>query len=190
MKPLDYPKMMFSFHAGWDELRWIHPSIVKVSVGLVLPLSLLPALMIALAGYYHGNYYEPGVSLVRWYEVAGLFFLAELATVPLMAWVIHLIAKDKGHPIQFHDSYLLAAVTPIPLWISSLSLLVPNLRFDAAIGLIGLVASGSLLYHGVSSILGIEEALDAQDVTYKVFAVGAIAWGLLVALAVLPTMGA
>ncbi|HUX90631.1 MAG TPA: YIP1 family protein [Gallionellaceae bacterium] len=189
MKPFDYPKMIFSYHTGWDELRGIHPSIGKVSVGMVLPLSLLPALMIALAGYLHGNYYEPGVSLQRWYDVAGLFFLAELATVPLMAWVIHLIAKEKGHPIHFHDSYLLAAVTPIPLWLSALSLLLPNLQFNAAIGLLGLVASGSLLYHGVSTILGIKEALDVQDVTYKVFAVGAIAWGVLVALVVLPTIG-
>lgn len=189
MKPLDYPKMMFSFHTGWDELRGIHPSILKVSAALVLPLALLPALMIALAGYRYGNYYEPGVSLQRWYDVAGLFFVAELVTVPLMAWVIHVIAKDKGHPVQFHDSYLLAAVTPIPLWLSALSLLLPNLQFNALIGLLGLIASGSLLYHGVSTILGIEEALDAQDVTYKVFAVGAIAWGLLVALAVLPIMG-
>lgn len=189
MKPLDYPKMMFSFHTGWDELRGIHPSIVKVSAGLVLPLSLVPALMIAAAGYLHGNYYEADLSLQRWYDVAGLFFLAELATVPLMAWVIHLIAKDKGHPIQFHDSYLLAAVTPIPLWLSALSLFVPSLQFNGTIGLLGLMASCSLLYHGVSAILGIEETLDVQDVTYKVFAIGAIAWGLLVALLVLPIMG-
>lgn len=189
MKPLDYPKMIFSFHTGWDELREIHPSIVKVSAGLVLPLSLLPALMIALAGNLHGNYYEPGVALQRWYDVAGLFFLAELATVPLMAWIIHLIAKDKGRPVRFHDSYLLAALTPIPLWLSALSLLVPSLQFNAIIGVLGLAASGSLLYHGVSNILGIEETLDAQDVTYKVFAIGAIAWGVLVALVVLPVMG-
>ncbi len=189
MRPLDYPKMMFSFHAGWDELCVIHPSIVKISLGLVLPLSLVPALMIALTGYLHSDYYEPGVALQRWYDVAGLFFLAELATVPLMAGIIHLIAKDKGHSIRFHDSYMLAAVTPIPLWLSALSLLLPNLLFNAVIGVAGLVASASLLYHGVSTILGIEESLDVQDVTYKVLSVGAIAWGLLVALAVLPTMG-
>lgn len=189
MKPLDYPKMIFSFHSGWDELRGVHPSIVKISAALVLPLSLLPVLMIALAGYLHGNYYEPGVSLQRWYDVAGLFFLAELATVPLMAWVIHLVAKDKGHPVEFHDSYLLAAVTPIPLWLSSLCLLLPNMQFNAALSVAGLAASASLLYHGVSSILGIDEQLDVQDVTYKVFAVGAIAWSLLVTLAVWPIMG-
>jgi hypothetical protein len=186
MKPLDYPKMMFSFHAGWDELRTLHPSIAKVSLGMVLPLSLLPALMIALAGYLHGNYYEPGASLQRWYDVAGLFLVAELATVPLMAWIIHTIAKEGNHPVRQQDSYLLAAMTPIPLWLSSLSLLLPSLLFNVAIGLLGLVASGSLLYHGVSSILGIKEPLDVQDVTYKVYAVGVMAWGLLVGLVVLP----
>jgi hypothetical protein len=189
MRPLDYPKMMFSFHAGWDELRRVPPSIIKVTLGLVLPLSLVPALMIALAGYLRGNYYEPGVPLQRWYDVAGLFFLAELATVPLMAWVIHSIARDKGHPIPFHLSYLVAALTPIPLWLSALSLVLPNLLFNTVIAFVGLGASGSMLFHGVSAILGIEESLDVQDVTYKVFAVGAIAWGLLVALAILPTMG-
>lgn len=189
MKLLDYPKMIFSFHSGWDELREIHPSIVKVSLALVLPLSLLPVLMIALAGYLHGNYYMPGVSVQRWYDVAGLFFLGELVTVPLMAWVIHLIAKDKGHPVEFHDSYLLAAVTPIPLWLSSLSLLLPSMQFNAVLSFVGLAASASLLYHGVRSILGIEEELDVQDVTYKVFAIGAIVWSLLVTLAVWPIMG-
>jgi hypothetical protein len=118
-----------------------------------------------------------------------LFFLAELMTVLLMAWVIQSIARDKDHPAEFHDSYLLAAVTPIPLWLSSLSLLWPNLLFNAVVGCAGLVASSSLLYHGVGTILGVDEPLDVQDVTYKVFAVGAIAWGVLVALVVLPIMG-
>jgi hypothetical protein len=189
MKLSNYPKMIFSFHSGWDDFREIHPSVMKISAGLVLPLSLVPVLMIAQAGYLHGNYYEPGVSVQRWYDVAGLFFLAELATVPLMAWIIHLIAKDKGHPVEFHDSFRLAAVTPIPLWLSSLCLLLPNMEFNAALGIAGLAASVSLLYHGVSSILGIDEPLHVQDVTYKVFAVGFIAWSLLVTLAVWPIMG-
>ena len=189
MRPTDYPKMVFSFHAGWDELRGIHPSIVKVFFTLVLPFSLVPAVMIILAGTLYGDYYASGVNPKRWYEVASLFFLVELLTVPLMALVIQATAKDRVGDVNFLDSYLVAAIAPIPLWVSALSLFVPNILFNVIIAVIGLLASGSLLYHGIGTILGISENLEAQDISLKVFAVGAIVWAFLIALVVWPIMG-
>ncbi len=188
MNLLAFPKMIFSFHGTWDELHGQCPPVVRTFFQITLPFSLLSALMIAVAGHWHGAYYAPATPTDRWDIVAALFFIVQLLTVPLMASLIQAIARDKGAAPDYRESYLAAALAPIPLWLSTLSLGVPSIAFAAACGLAGLAASASLLYHGLPALLGIHEELDAQDISYKVFAIGALVWALLVIAVVAPVI--
>ncbi len=88
MSPSQMPKMMLSFNQGWDELIRIHPSIFRMFALVVLPMSLLPPAMIYYAGGNYGDIFSPGVSAGQWHIAAGIFFLAELLTVPAMAWIM------------------------------------------------------------------------------------------------------
>jgi len=189
MKLSAYSKMMISFHDGWDELHRERPSITSLMLNLVLPFSLLPAAMILYAGHVNGGYYAPGVDISRWNMAALLFLFAELGTVPLMAWVLRQIAESKQLQASFHDSFVLAASAAIPLWLSSLVLLVPNLAVNLVGALFGLLGAFAMLYHGLPVMFGTDEDIESLDLAYSAISAGGAAWAILMALVLLPLFG-
>ncbi len=189
MKLSVYSRMMVSFHEGWDELQRERPSINNLMLNLVLPFSMLPSAMILYAGHVNGTYYAPQVPVERWDGAALLFLLAELATVPLMAWVLQQIAGSKQIAASFHDSFVLAASAALPLWLSSLVLLVPNLAFNLVGALFGLFGAFAMLYHGLPVMFGTDEDIESLDLAYSAISVGGAAWAILMALVLLPLFG-
>lgn len=176
MHLLQMPKMIFSFHGEWDELIRIHPSISRMFALVVLPLSLLPAAMIYYAGGQYGDVFVPGVSTAQWHTAAGIFLLAELLTVPVMAWLMHLASRANDVAANYHDCFTVAAIAPIPLWLSSLVLFIPNLAVGVVVGAVALVCSLALTYRGVYSLLHIHEQLRANEMAAYVTATGLLAW--------------
>jgi hypothetical protein len=83
---------------------------------------------------------------------------------------------------------MLAAVAPVPLWLSSLALFSDQIALIVAIALLGLAASVTLIFRGAESILKVEEGLEAFDIAYVVTALGLIAWALLVMLGLVPAL--
>ncbi len=180
MNLMQMPKMIFSFHEGWDEVIRIHPSIIRLFTWMVLPLSLLPPAMIYYAGGHYGDVFAPGVSPQQWYTAAGIFLVAELLTVPAMAWLIHLIVtKTYNVNAEYHECFTLAAIAPIPLWLSSLALFVPSLPTNIVIGFLALVCSTGLIYHGVYSLFQMRENLQAFQMATVIAGTGLFVWLLL-----------
>jgi hypothetical protein len=87
-----------------------------------------------------------------WATVAAVFFLAEMATFLAMGWLIKQIADTKGLSIDYHDAYLLAAVAPVPLRLSSLGLLIPALITNVVLSTMAMSLSCALLYHGLQAL--------------------------------------
>jgi hypothetical protein len=188
MKVIDYPLMLVSYHDGWDTLSRQHPTATTMLLKLVLPAVILPVSMILYAASRHGAYYAPDTPASAWIVVAELFFVAQLMSVPLMAWVIQSIAETQHISCRFDRCFQLAATSAIPLWLSSLTLLVPNILFNAACVAGGLGAAFSLMYHGLPTMIGEEEGVDAMGMAYTVIAAGATLWVLLVALVLMPML--
>ena len=111
MNILQMPRMIFSFSDGWDDLIRIHPSIARLFALLVLPLSLLPPAMIYYAGGRYGDVFVQGITPAQWQAAAGIFFLAELLTVPIMAWLIHLVARVNNAETNYHACFSVAIFT-------------------------------------------------------------------------------
>lgn len=176
MRPSKMPKMILSFHEGWDELIRVHPSVVRIFATLVLPFSVLPAAMIYYAGGNYGDIYAPGVSPVQWHTAAAIFFIAELLTVPAMAWIMHLACRANEVPAGYHECYTLAAIAPIPMWISSLVLFVPNLAVGVAVGALGLLCSLAITYRGMYALFRMREELRAMQMATVVTGAGLLAW--------------
>ena len=179
MNPSQMPKMMLSFHAGWDELIRIHPSIARMFARVVLPFSLLPPAMIYYAGGNYGDVFAAGVSPEQWHVSAAIFFVAELLTVPAMALLMHLVSRANDVATSYDKCFTLAAITPIPLWISSLVLFVPNLAVGVAVGALALLCSLALTYRGVYALLRMHEEIRALQMATVVTGVGLFAWLLL-----------
>ncbi|GAA5785906.1 hypothetical protein GCM10007860_30700 [Chitiniphilus shinanonensis] len=188
MKLADYSQMFVSYHEGWDQLVAAHPDRKAVFYKLVLPLSMIPAFMILYAGTLYGSYYAPVLSEAGWVLLAAIFLAAELGTVALMGWVIQQLAlRHTGN--GYDGGFLLAAVSAVPMWLSSLTLFVPNLTFNMVCAVLGLLAACALVYHGVPTMAGHERREDVRDMTYLVMWIGVGSWAILSILVLLPMLG-
>lgn len=185
MRLLQMPTMMFSFHRGWDDLIEQRPSMLRIFALVVLPLSLLPPAMIYWAGENHADMFVPGVPPEEWHSAAGIFFLAELATVPLMAWLMHSASRVNSVAADFRECFTLAAIAPIPLWLSSLVLVVPNLVVVVLVGGLALLCSLVLTYRGVYALLHMHEDVRALQMAAVITGAGLLAWLLLMQIVLL-----
>lgn len=188
MNILRLHKLFLSSPEGWQRLAQAQPSVLKLFILLVLPFSLVPPLMLEYAGRHVGAAMFPAVPGQAWGIAALLFLLAELATVPLMAWAIKSVAGSKGIDSRYYDAFLLAAVAPIPLWLSALVLFFDQIALIIAMVLLGVGGSVVLIFRGVKSILKVDEGLLVFDIAYTVTALGLIAWVVLVTLGIVPAL--
>jgi hypothetical protein len=188
MTILPIHKLFFSSQEGWDEVARIHPNVINLYALLVLPLSLLPPLMLEYAGRHFGTDLYPASTPMAWSLTALTFLLAELVTVPLMAWGIQSVANSKGIACDFHDAFTLAAIAPVPLWLSSLALFSGDPVLVVLLAALGLGGSVLLIFRGVEGILKVKEDVVAFELAFIVTGLGMIAWALLLVLGLMPAL--
>ena len=185
MKLSTLSQLPFSADRGWPEIERIHPRLVKLFAFLVLPLSLLPPAMLYYAGTHYPEVFLPQAADRDWGLIAGVFFLAEMVTLLVMGWLIREVAQTNGLRIDNHDAYLLAAIAPIPLWLSSLGLLVPSLAFNVVLALVALGVSCGIIYRGIEGLCHTREDVSAAGIVQIVTGAGLMAWALLLMLVVM-----
>lgn len=178
-------QLPFSTNQGWPEIEHIHPRLLKLFAFIVLPLSLLPPLMVYYAGVHYPEAFFLQGAGKDWAAVAVAFFLTEMFVLLLMGWLIKQVAETNGLPIDRHDAYLLACISPIPLWLSALGLFVPNLAFNMVVSLAALGLSCGIIYHGLEGLGHSREDMAAANVVQIVIGMGLIAWALMLVLVVL-----
>lgn len=167
---------------GWQELKRKNFSIPFLAWVVVLPMSLLPPVLLYFAGVHYGDDFMPGFANKEWRFITTILFLAELLTFFIMGWLIHSVMNSDKMEISYHDAYLLAAIAPIPLWLSSLALLVPVLAISVVSVLVGLCFSSLLIYQGIKSLCQrSDDDVVAMSATYTVMAASLLAWGILMA---------
>ena len=136
------------------------------------------------AGTHYGEAFADGFGSKPWAAIAIVFFLAEMITFLGMGWFIEQVATVHKVQISTHDAFMLAGISPTPLWLSSLALLVPSFAFNAIVVLMALAASCSLIYHGVSALCHMREETTAAAITQTVMGAGVTAWALLMLIVV------
>jgi len=184
MNILTLPKMVVSSREGWSEVEKAHPSMAKLFAYLVLPLSVLPPVMLYFAGKHYGDDFIAGFGSRHLELISTVFFLAELATFGAMGWFIKQIAKYNTVDISDHDAYMLAGIAPVPLWLSSLGLLVPSVMFNAGVSLAALAMSCGLIYHGVYALCHMHDEVSAMAITQAVIGAGMVGWAILLVIIV------
>jgi len=188
MSILPIHKLFISSPEGWNAFARAQPSAIKLFVLLVVPFSLIPPLMLEYAGQHLGAALFPDTTGQAW-SIAALFFLiAELISVPFMAWAIKSVANSKGIDCHYRDAFMLAAVAPVPLWLSSLVLFSDQIVLIMAMVALGVAGSVVLIFRGAGSILKVKEELVAFDIAYTVTALGLVVWVMLVMLGLVPAL--
>jgi hypothetical protein len=159
--------------------------MLKLFAFVVLPLSLLPPGMLYYAGTRYPEAFFAAASGKDWGAIAVVFFLAEMATFTGMGWLIKQVAESNRLEIDYHDAYLLAAIAPIPLWLSALGLLVPSLAFNTVLSLAALGISCGMIYHGIEGLCHMREDVTAAAIVQTVIGASLIAWALLLMILVM-----
>lgn len=177
------PAMLVSEKTGWEDIDRSRFASGWFFKSLVLPMSLLPPLMILLASGGVGARVFPDAGFGNWLIAAVLFFVAEHFSVPIMANSIRQASMAKDGSSRLEDAYTVAAIAPVPLWLSSLAVVFGSAWFVVLVGLVALGASAMLIRHGVDRLLGIDEDVEASEVAMQVTSFGVLTWLVLLAVA-------
>ncbi|QOR37210.1 DUF1282 family protein [Billgrantia diversa] len=176
-------QLPFTREGGWQQLRRERPPLNALILRVVLPLSLLPPVMLHYAIYRHGDALLSGLADRPWAIIAPALFTAELLTFVVMSWLIHGVANAHRLRLSYRDAFFLAAMVPLPLWFSSLTLFVPDMVFIVCGVLLAMMLSCGLVYHGLQALAEREDDdVMVMSATYTVMAFGLMAWGILLAL--------
>ncbi len=174
------PRMLLSETDGWRDVVGMHPSVKKMLLSFVMPMSLIPAAMYVYAEVlYPGGVFpllEPTLSVREAAVVGGLFFLAEVAMVFLMAVFIQQVAESLGVAVSYEHAFTLAAIAPTPLWLSSLALFVPSMWVNALAVVLAWFACVALIRHGVHPLIGLQESVKVHRMANVLTFIGVAAW--------------
>jgi len=77
----------------------------------------------------------------------------------------------------------LVKIRPVPMWLSSLGLLIPNLFACVIIAIVGVGLSCGILYHGILALSRTREDVVAGGIVQTVIGVGLVARAFLWLLA-------
>lgn len=183
MNMMMFPRMLSSHDEGWAWLTRVHPSIAKMTLFYVLPMSLLAAAMLLYGAITYGGTAAGNLSLHRAWMLTGAFMVAELVAVPVMGAVIQRIGDLVGARPAYHDAFAFAAVVPTPLWLSSLAAFIPSLTANAVAMALALFASGLLIFEGAQRVFQQEDEGHSLLLAGAVLAAGLVAWVLMMGLA-------
>lgn len=173
----------FSGNGVWHELKRMDLSIPFLAWVIVVPMSFLPPVLLYYAGTHYGDSFISGFADKEWRFITTILFLAELLTFFVMGWLVKAVLDGHQLHIEYHDAYLLAAIAPLPLWLSSLALLVPVLAVSVIAVFAGMFLSCALIYQGVRSLCKLtDNDVVAMSATYTVMAASLLAWGILMAM--------
>jgi hypothetical protein len=183
MNPLTAYRLFVTHSGGWRYLADSHLSILRMYFLYVVPLSLVPPLMIYFAGSNYADQLLPLLSPRKMEMLVVIFYLAELAIVPAMAWVIQQLSNAARINVSYHDAFMLAATAPTPLWIATLFLFVPNLVFNLAIMSLALLASLLVIYYAVPPLFHLEgERRQTIPLAGLIMFSGLLAWAFMMVL--------
>lgn len=185
--------MLVSETEGWSDIAQRHLAAKRWLYYLVMPMSLIPAVMYAYAEMVNpGAVFPlsvPALTGIQLTVTGVVLFAVQLAMVSFMAMLIQRMAMSRDHDPGYESAYALAAIAPIPLWLSSLALFVPSLGFNVVVVGAAWVASISLIRHGVRPLLKVDDVQKSHYIANMVTFAGAAAWvGLMVISAAILSM--
>jgi hypothetical protein len=180
MSLISLPKMVFSDADGWLDVVRTHPTVTRLMLFFVVPMSLIPPLMYVYAQLIHPDILfslvRPALTGREALMLGGVFFVIELATVALVAAYI----QELGGVADIHPSYqtafTLAAIAPTPLWLSGLALFVPQLWFNVLTVMVAWLASVALIRHGVRALFHPTDEIKSRRLANLITATGVGVW--------------
>lgn len=169
------------------------PSVAKLLLLYVMPMSLLPPLMYVYSQLAHPGavlpLLEPALSLSEAVLVGAAFFMVELLAVAMMAMFIQQLGDRVGTQPSYAEAYALAAFAPTPLWLATLGLALPNLWVNVGFMVIAWFFSVGLIRRGITPLFMPYDDSKTHQLANTLTFIGVMTWcGLLLFLVLLLSM--
>lgn len=179
MSHITLPRLFMRSCCGKSEDS-TEPSVPKLLLLYVTPLSLLPPAM-----YVYSQLVHPGIILPRLEPALGLneallvgaaFFMVELLAVALMAMFIQQMGEAIDVVPSYAQAYALAATAPTPLWLATLGLLLPSFWVNLAFLVIAWFACAGLIRRGVQTLFIPYDDSRTHKLANTLTLIGAATW--------------
>ncbi|MFA7349683.1 MAG: Yip1 family protein [Methylotenera sp.] len=172
--------LFFAPNKGWRHLVQSKPSIHRLYLLHVVPLSMIPPLFLYFAGSQYAGGLIPILSPSKLLLAAVILFMVELVAVPVMAMIVRQLAEvAEIHP-SYHDSFTFAAVAPTPLWLAPVAFLIfPDIILSLVVLTLAILATIGFIYYGIPAVFRLKDRGHTMLMFGAVLTAGAIAWGFL-----------
>jgi hypothetical protein len=183
MNMMMFPKMFASHGEGWNWVMRVHPSVVKLYLFYVAPMSLIPPAMLFYAWYAYSDVMPGNISSNAALTLVTFFYVVELVVVPVMGNVIQQIGSVAGVRPSYQDAFTMAAIVPTPLWLAPLFLFVPNVWVPVLAVFASLFGAGMLIYEGIYRVFQLQEEGHSLLLAGSIMAAGLVAWVAMLVMA-------
>jgi len=176
-------RLPLSAQEGWPELACARFRLLRLFLAVVLPLSLVPPVVLYVAGTHDPGLFGDRLAERAWGGFAVAFFAAEMATLLGMSWLLRQVALTRRLSLGCRDAFLLAAVAPIPMWLSALGLLAPSLAVAALVAAVGLALTCAIVHNGLLALGRARDPVEAAGAAHVVIGAALGGWACLLAFA-------
>ena len=192
MSHITLPRLFMRPCCGKPEEQ-AEPSVPKLLLFYVIPLSLLPPLMYVYSQLVHPGIIlprlEPALGNTEAWLVGAAFFMVELLAVALMAMFIQQMGESINVVPSYAQAYALAATAPTPLWLATLGLILPSLWVNFGFLLIAWFACAGLIRRGVQTLFMPYDDSKTHQLANTLTFIGVMCWcSLLLFLVLLLSM--
>lgn len=188
MSHITLPRLFMRPCCGKPEEQ-AEPSVPKLLLFYVIPLSLLPPLIYVYSQLVHPGIIlprlEPALGNTEAWLVGATFFMVELLAVALMAMFIQQMGESINVVPSYAQAYALAATAPTPLWLATLGLILPSLWVNFGFLLIAWFACAGLIRRGVQTLFMPYDDSRTHKLANTLTLIGAATWFALLLFLVL-----
>jgi hypothetical protein len=188
MSHITLPRLFMRSCGGKSEGK-PEPSVPKLLLLYVVPLSLLPPLMYVYSQLVHPGIIlprlEPALGTTEALLVGAAFFMVELLAVALMAMFIQQMGEAVNMVPSYAEAYALAATAPTPLWLATLGLILPSLWVNLGFLVLAWFACVGLIRRGVQTLFMPYDDSRTHKLANTLTLIGAATWFALLLFLVL-----
>jgi hypothetical protein len=156
------------------------PSVLKLLLLFVIPMSLLPPLMYVYAQIAHPGVIlprlEPDLNFGEAMIVGSAFFVIEILAVFMMAKFIQHMGDDIGVQPDYADAFALAATAPTPLWLATLALALPNAIVNVVFLALAWFCCVGLIRRGVQTLFMPHDDSHTHELANTLTFIGVSTW--------------
>jgi hypothetical protein len=173
-------RIPISLDSAWPELIERRLDLQRLFIFVVLPAVLVTPVSVLVASSQSAGTLPDMLSRKPVQDLMGLLFIAEVFSFLFLGWLLKQVARTVGLPLGHDDAYRLAAIGPVPMWLSGLAVLVPNPLLASGAVLLGLGLSCGTLYHGLCALSRSRgDALVIASIVHVAIGACVAAWAVL-----------